>query len=116
MQIKTLLKQDLWLAFVDPTQIELAVLNLAINARDAMDVGGALTIETGNVSLGPPERAEEPAAGEYVMIAVTDQGTGMTTEVLGKAFEPFFTTKEVGNGSGLGLSCAHRVIATSCSD
>ncbi len=104
IQIKTVLHGGLWPAMIDPTQIELMILNLAINARDAMEVGGALTVETGNVTLGPPNRPEEAPAGDYVMVAVTDTGSGMTEEVLGKAFEPFFTTKGVGKGSGLGLS------------
>jgi len=95
----------LWPALVDPTQIELIILNLAINARDAMpEADGTLTIATENVTRGPAERAEEPAAGDYVMVAVTDTGTGMSDAVLAKAFEPFFTTKEVGRGSGLGLA------------
>jgi len=102
--IETLLQPDLWPAMIDPTQIELVILNLAINARDAMEVGGTLTVETGNVMLDVPSRPEEPGAGEYVMIAVTDTGSGMSPEVLAKVFEPFFTTKEVGKGSGLGLS------------
>jgi signal transduction histidine kinase len=104
VRIETLLQPDLWPAMIDPTQIELVILNLAINARDAMEVGGSLTVETANVVLGPPVRPEEPAAGEYVMVAVADTGSGMTDEVLAKVFEPFFTTKEVGKGSGLGLS------------
>ena len=104
IEIKTVLQHGLWPAMIDPTQIELVILNLAINARDAMEVGGALTVETGNVTLGPPSRAEEAPAGDYVMIAVADTGSGMSEEVLGKVFEPFFTTKEVGKGSGLGLS------------
>ena len=104
VRLQTALKPDLWPAMVDPTQIELIILNLAINARDAMQVGGSLTVETDNVTLGAPARAEEPAAGDYVMIAVRDDGSGMTSEVLAKAFEPFFTTKEVGKGSGLGLA------------
>jgi signal transduction histidine kinase len=104
VEIKTRLQPDLWPAMIDPTQIELVILNLAINARDAMEVGGSLTVETANVDLGPPTRPEEPPAGNYVMVAVSDTGSGIDPKVLGKVFEPFFTTKEVGKGSGLGLS------------
>ncbi|HYD15106.1 MAG TPA: response regulator, partial [Hyphomicrobium sp.] len=101
------LTPDLWPAMIDPTQIELVILNLAINARDAMEVGGSLQVRTANVVTGEPRRPEEPAAGEYVMVSVSDTGSGMTDEVLAKAFEPFFTTKDVGKGSGLGLSQAY---------
>ena len=95
----------LWHALVDPTQIEMIILNLAINARDAMGTGGCLTLRTENaVITAPAERAEEPGPGEYVVLSVKDTGSGMTAEVLQKAFEPFFTTKEVGKGSGLGLA------------
>jgi signal transduction histidine kinase len=104
VRIDTVLQPKLWAAMIDPTQIELVILNLAINARDAMEVGGSLTVETANVTLDAPVRPEEPAAGDYVMVAVTDTGSGMSEEVLAKVFEPFFTTKEVGKGSGLGLS------------
>ena len=102
--IETGLTRGLWSAMVDPVQLELAVLNLAINARDAMEVGGSLTVRTENVVLGPPRFPEEPPAGEYVAVTVSDTGTGMTEDVRAKVFEPFFTTKEVGKGSGLGLS------------
>lgn len=102
--INTKLGAGLWPALADPTQIELVVLNLVINARDAMQDRGSVTIETANAKMGLPEKPEEPPAGDYVMIAVTDTGSGMTKEVLAKAFEPFFTTKEIGKGSGLGLS------------
>ena len=104
VRIETVLAPQLWPAMIDPTQIELVILNLAINARDAMAVGGTLAVETANVTLGEPRRTEEPAPGEYVMVAVSDTGSGMTDEVFAKALEPFFTTKEVGKGSGLGLS------------
>ncbi|WP_264048822.1 response regulator [Methylobacterium flocculans] len=105
VRIETTLQPDLWSALVDATQIELVVLNLAINARDAMAVGGCLTIETANVTLtDPPTRPEEPTPGAYVMVAVSDTGTGIAPEVLTRVFEPFFTTKAVDKGSGLGLA------------
>jgi signal transduction histidine kinase len=104
IRIETALGDELWPAMIDPTQIELALLNLAINARDAMEVGGLLAIETANASLKERARPEEPPAGDYVMVSVRDTGSGMSEAVLAKAFEPFFTTKEVGKGSGLGLS------------
>ena len=93
-----------WLAMADPTQIELALVNLVLNARDAMQGTGTIRIATSNVTLGPPEHPEEPPAGEYIAITVRDTGTGMPPEVRARAFEPFFTTKDVGQGSGLGLS------------
>ncbi len=104
VEINTKFRPGVWHAFVDPTQIELVVLNLAINARDASPVGGSITLETANATVGPPDKPGEPAAGEYAVISVSDTGTGMTKDVLTKAFEPFFTTKEIGKGSGLGLS------------
>jgi signal transduction histidine kinase/ActR/RegA family two-component response regulator len=104
IRIDTRLAEGLWPAMVDPTQLELAVLNLAINARDAMAVGGSLAVETANIRLADPRAPEEPPAGDYVAICVRDSGSGMSEEVRQKAFEPFFTTKEIGKGSGLGLS------------
>ncbi len=105
VSIETDTQAHIWHALVDPTQIEMIILNLAINARDAMGDGGRLTLGTRNVVVTEPAlRAEDPAPGEYVVLSVTDTGTGMSEEVLSKAFEPFFTTKEVGKGSGLGLA------------
>jgi PAS domain S-box-containing protein len=104
IRLEIVLKPDLWSALADQAQLEMVVLNLAINARDAMPMGGALTIETTNATLGPPRSTHEPEAGEYVAIAVTDAGTGMPPDVLEHAFEPFFTTKGPGKGSGLGLA------------
>lgn len=94
---------NLSIALGDPTQLELAVLNLAINARDAMTTGGFITIETADVALGEPVWPEEPLAGDYVAIRVTDNGAGISDAVRERMFEPFFTTKDVGKGSGLGL-------------
>jgi signal transduction histidine kinase/CheY-like chemotaxis protein len=102
--LETASAPDLWPAMADATQIELVVLNLAINARDAMPRGGVLAIETANTRVGPPQRAGEPSAGEYVAITVRDTGVGMSADVMARAFEPFFTTKAAGSGSGLGLS------------
>jgi signal transduction histidine kinase/CheY-like chemotaxis protein len=98
------LAPGLWTAMIDPTQIELVILNLAINARDAMEVGGTLRIGTANVTMPEPTSAEQPPAGEHVVVSVSDNGSGMTDAVLARVFEPFFTTKPVGKGSGLGLS------------
>jgi signal transduction histidine kinase len=95
---------DLWPALVDPTQLDIAVLNLAINARDAMQIGGTLRVTTANVTLKEPRGPEEPVPGDYVSICVRDTGSGMSPEIRAKVFEPFFTTKEIGKGSGLGLS------------
>jgi PAS domain S-box-containing protein len=103
IDVVTRLAPETWPAMADTTQLELVLLNLAINARDAMPGGGRLVIGTGNVTLGPPRRAEAPPAGEYAMLLVTDTGVGMTPEVQSRIFEPFFTTKDVGLGSGLGL-------------
>jgi signal transduction histidine kinase len=104
IRIETLLSKNLWPALADPTQLELAILNLAINSRDAMQVGGTLTVSACNVTLSDSASPDDPPAGDYLQIAVSDTGSGMSKEVRAKAFEPFFTTKEVGKGSGLGLS------------
>jgi signal transduction histidine kinase len=98
---------ELWPAMVDPTQLELVLLNLAINARDAMPSGGSLTIQAENLPAVPHHLAGQLKPGEYVSIAVRDTGTGMTPEVLSRAFDPFFTTKPSGKGTGLGLSQAY---------
>jgi PAS domain S-box-containing protein len=103
--VETVLSAGLWQVRVDAAQLESAVLNLCVNARDAMPTGGKLTIETSNAFVDDAfarEFAINP--GQYVLIAVADSGTGMTQEVMGRAFDPFYTTKETGKGTGLGLS------------
>lgn len=104
IEVKTALDRSLWPALVDPTQFELVILNLAINARDAMAIGGRLVIETRNVPASALTASIGLVAGDYVLISVSDNGIGMTEEVLERACEPFYTTKETGKGSGLGLS------------
>ncbi len=102
------LAADLWPAFADPVQIEVALLNLALNARDAMPEGGVLTFRTGNVLAARPGSAQAALPqGDYVLVAVTDTGHGMPPEVQARVFEPFFTTKGVGKGTGLGLSMVY---------
>lgn len=104
--IETVFAGGLWRVHADPNQLESVLLNLVINARDAMPRGGRITIETGNVYLDEEyaDAQGDLIPGAYAMLAVSDSGAGMSEEVIGKAFEPFFTTKEVGKGTGLGLS------------
>jgi PAS domain S-box-containing protein len=106
---------ELWSATIDPGQLESAVLNLAVNARDAMPSGGRLTIETANVEFDAEQAGIYPEIkpGQYVMIAVGDTGCGMPPNVLARAFEPFFTTKDVGKGTGLGLSMVYGFVKQS---
>ncbi|MFH1342266.1 MAG: response regulator, partial [Pseudomonadota bacterium] len=114
LEIKTVLPGNLWHVFVDPSQLENALLNLAINARDAMPDGGCLTIETSNIRLDEAAVADrELAPGDYLLVTVSDTGTGMDKDTLARAFEPFFTTKEIGKGSGLGLSMVYGFVAQS---
>jgi len=115
IEIRTVVGDGLWNTFIDPGQIENALLNLAINARDAMDGQGRLTVELGNAQLDADycRRHDEVEPGQYVMLAVTDTGTGMTPEVQAKVFEPFFSTKVEGKGSGLGLSMVYGFVKQS---
>ncbi|MGE0667707.1 MAG: PAS domain S-box protein [Sphingomonadales bacterium] len=115
VEIEVIRAGGLWRSFIDPAQMESAILNLCLNARDAMPGGGRLTIETANAYLDAPYAAghEDVQPGQYVMIAVTDTGHGMPPEVANRAFEPFFTTKDVGKGSGLGLSMVYGFVKQS---
>jgi PAS domain S-box-containing protein len=115
VEIKTDFDTHLRLAYADPAQLESAILNLSLNAQDAMAAGGRLSITTGNVSLDGQYHGMHPEVrpGEYVLIAITDNGEGMEKSVLDRVFEPFFTTKEVGKGSGLGLSMVYGFVKQS---
>ena len=113
--LEVVLAGGLWKAHADIAQLESAILNLAINSRDAMPQGGKLTIETQNCHLDDEYARTNPdvTAGQYVMIAVSDTGTGMPPDVVARALEPFFTTKPVGKGTGLGLSQAYGFVKQS---
>ncbi len=115
VEIESALAGDLWLTNVDRTQLETSLVNLSLNARDAMPNGGKLLIETRNVALDQDYVLQNPdvAAGPYAMLAVTDTGIGIPPDSLEKVFEPFFTTKEVGRGTGLGLSMVYGFIKQS---
>jgi PAS domain S-box-containing protein len=107
--LATVLADDLWPAHVDANQLESAIVNLAVNARDAMPEGGRLTVETGNAAFDDRDASIDRSipAGHYVMIAISDDGHGMAADILDKVFDPFFTTKPVGQGTGLGLSMVY---------
>jgi PAS domain S-box-containing protein len=114
--LEMVLAGGLWPTMSDPNQLESAILNLAINARDAMTEGGSLTIETGNAYLDDAycrAQGDEVRPGQYVQVSVTDTGTGMTPDVIAKAFDPFFTTKPTGQGTGLGLSMVYGFVKQS---
>ncbi|KKC34373.1 chemotaxis protein CheY [Devosia psychrophila] len=115
VEIETVVTGGLWNSFIDPAQIENALLNLAINARDAMDNQGKLTIELSNAHLDDDyaRSHDEVTAGQYVMLAVTDTGCGMSPEIVDKVFEPFFSTKGESKGSGLGLSMVYGFVKQS---
>ncbi|MDR5782046.1 response regulator [Caballeronia sp. LZ065] len=115
IEIETIVSGGLWNTLVDPFQVENALLNLAINARDAMNAHGRLTIEAGNASIDEAYalRNADVTPGQYVMVAVTDTGSGMSPEVQERAFEPFFTTKREGQGTGLGLSMVYGFVKQS---
>ena len=107
VEVETVLGGGLWDADIDRAQLEAALVNLAINSRDAMPDGGRLRVATSNLSLPAGAASDGVGAGDYVVVAVSDSGQGMSPDVLEKAFEPFFTTKESGKGTGLGLSMVY---------
>jgi PAS domain S-box-containing protein len=115
IELTTVLARDLWKVKLDPSQIEQVILNLAVNARDAMPKGGRLTIETANAQLGPEIVRSHVGVkpGSYVKLSIRDTGIGMSQEVIERVFEPFFTTKEKGKGTGLGLSTVYGIVIQS---
>src|SRR5207253_1872687 len=105
------LAHDLWPVFADPGQMEQVLVNLAVNARDAMPEGGTLSIATGNLRVSPGHTNRPGlATGRYITLTVADTGTGIPTEVIDRVFEPFFTTKPKGQGTGLGLATIYGII------
>jgi PAS domain S-box-containing protein len=117
IEVQTVLGRDLWQVEVDPGQLESALLNLSVNARDAMPSGGRLTIATSNTEIDAGQARDAGIdPGPFVLIEVTDTGEGMLPEVMSKAFEPFFTTKDVGKGTGLGLSQVYGFVRQSAGD
>ncbi|HUK90471.1 MAG TPA: ATP-binding protein, partial [Blastocatellia bacterium] len=115
IDLKTLTSTELWSVFADPGQIEQVIINLAVNARDAMPDGGKLVIQTMNVQVGAgnSDDGQDVPPGSYAMLAVSDSGCGMDSQTMARIFEPFYTTKEQGKGTGLGLSTAYGIIQQS---
>ena len=115
IEVVTELAPDLWRVEADPAQVDQVIMNLAVNARDAMTGGGRLALRTANARIGPtaPGRADAIPPGDYAVLSVADTGIGMTAETLARVFEPFFTTKEMGKGTGLGLSTVYGIVTQS---